>query len=140
MNAPYVRCFLIAGALIGPFFIIYFTDLYGVRGAFIIIAGLWMQVIVIGALQRPSPRRNIVHSDKEEPNNVDNNIEIFWESDKSGKSTITISDEKCVELDVKCECEKKQTVKPSYISLLKRPKVWRALTIVFLGITGSLGK
>ncbi len=136
------------GALLGPFFIIYFADLYGVRGSFMIIAGLFMQVIVIGALQRPSPKakKHDKHPVEKKFKHADDNAEIIWQSDKYGKSTITVTVDKNVKVDVKPQHhkingnEEGQSVKPSYFALLKRPKVLRALTIVFLGITGGVGK
>lgn len=33
------------GPMIAPFFILYFSDLYSVRGAYIMIAAVWMQVV-----------------------------------------------------------------------------------------------
>ena len=47
------------GTMAGPFFIVLFAQIYGLRGAFILIAGIWMQLIIVGALQRPPPVRTM---------------------------------------------------------------------------------
>ncbi len=103
---------------------------------------------MIGALHRPSPKtkRQYDHLVGNNCKHTDDKAEVVWESDKYGKSTITIVNDKNVKVDTEQqhhkinETEEGQSVRPSYIALLKRPKVLRALTIVFLGITGSIGK
>ena len=103
---------------------------------------------MIGALHRPSPKtkRQYDHLVGNNCKHTDDKAEVVWESDKYGKSTITIVNDENVKVDTEPqhhninETEEGQSVRPSYVALLKRPKVLRALTIVFLGITGSLGK
>ncbi len=139
--------------IIGPLFILFFSDLYGVRGAFIMIAALWMQSFVLGALQRPSPK--VVRPSEKETNHYDDKSEMIWMSDSSGISTIHIvhdlnepeyvqvdfNTRKCKHDDEKVRPVKEQTgSRPSYIKLLRRPRVLRALVIVICGITGSIGK
>ena len=158
------------GTISGPFFILFFSELYGVRGAFMILAGLWSHVIIVGALQRPYPERD----EKKDPKvdkktnttetngkictpHTGKNGDLVWTSDSSGRSTIMVVDDMYVDVgivtsngkntvmaDEKNKAEtgdaKSKSAKPTYMRLLKRPKVIRAMIILFAGIAGGLGK
>ncbi len=138
------------GTIVGPFFILYFSDIYGTRGAFIIISGLWLQLVIVGALQRKSPkspRQTKRKKDKSKVTNKNDN-DIVWVSDNSGISTITIVDGHYAGPNViineqNTSSQQNGTITsdtPTYRGLLKRPKVIRALIILFSGIAGGIGK
>ncbi len=114
-------------------------------------------MIVLGALQRPCPivkNSNVAHIEQ----TVNKESEIIWTSDSSGKTTIIVNkienkevtavnvmsykqDNKHDNMDsMAMQNEKNVSSDPSYLGLLKRPKVIRSLIIVYCGITGSLGK
>ena len=98
------------GSMIAPLFILFFSDLYGVRGALIIIAGVWMQVFIIGALQRPPPLTSMPEDFKAtsgpENNNGNNDgnhgnkPEVIWTSETSGKAALSVTDDQQVEVDI----------------------------------------
>ncbi len=134
----------------GPFFILYFSEIYGTRGAFIIVSGLWLQLVIVGALQRKSPkspRQTKRKKDKSKVTNKNDN-DIIWMSDNSGISTITIVDGQFGGPHIKTDEQNRSSEQngmnksdtPTYRSLLKRPKVIRALIILFSGIAGGIGK
>ncbi len=126
------------GSMIAPFFILFFSDLYGIRGAFIIIAAVWMQVFILGALQRPPPDFKVARSDK------NSSRKVIWTTEKSGKSALSVTNNKQVELNIVSggdnHCHTNGKHGPSYIGLLKRPQVLRVIIIITCGICGSRGK
>ncbi len=138
------------GTIVGPFFILYFSDLYGTRGAFIIVSGLWLQLVIVGALQRKSPKSPRQTKRKKDKSKVTDRYEndIVWMSDNSGISTITIVDGQFEGPNVRISEQntsiqqngKNKSHTPTYRGLLKRPKVIRALIILFSGIAGGIGK
>ncbi len=144
------------GTISGPLFILYFAELYGARGAFMILAGLWLQLAVVGALQRTYPEREKqAKANKQDDKSIAKTDTIVWTSDNSGVSTITITGDqylqvgettrdKLSDMDKSCKLKEKDgktdLTTPTYKGLLKRPKVIRALIIVFFGITGGIGK
>ncbi len=142
------------GTLIGPFFILFFSELYGMHSAFIMIAAFWMQTFVLGALQRQGPEINEPSRDKSTEKLTDKSkkSEIVWTSDDSGVSTIKITNQQdFVEVDIKSrnteyvhkqenDPRKSSASRPSYIVLLRRPRVIRVLIIVVCGFGGSVGK
>ncbi len=48
------------GFFIGPPLIILLPDMYGIRGMFIMLAGIWIHTLVVGIIQRPCPSGNNV--------------------------------------------------------------------------------
>ena len=141
------------GTFIGPFFILFFSELYGMHSAFIMIAAFWMQIFILGALQRPGPEKIEPQGENITKEITDNyeKSEIIWTSDNSGVSTINITNQQeYVDVDIKSRCNehvyeekssiKNKTHRPSYLVLLRRPRVIRVLIIITCGYGGSLGK
>ncbi len=113
------------------------------------IAGLYMHTIILGALHRRVPNFVTKHgASTKSIKDTGQNVDVIWTSDSSGKPvagsiTHTLDSKKNVVINTSTEdkqSSEQHGPTPSYIGLMKRPRVIRTFIIGFLGVTGDHGK
>ena len=154
------------GFFFGPPLILVFSEMYGIRGMFIMLAGIWIHTLLVGIIQRPCPTSNKViwdtsHAAKEiKVSSLGANgttertdmTELPPKCNKTNYITVDSCDINSHSLEnmsgeqgnsnikESFRSQKFPTGNASYLNLLKKPRVLHAYVILFLGIFGSLGK
>ncbi len=112
------------------------------------IAGLYMHTIILGALHRRVPNFATKGASTKSLKDTSQNVDVIWTSDISGKpveGSITHTLDFMNNVIINTSSADKQSCvqhgpTPSYIGLMRRPRVIRAFIIGFLGVTGDHGK
>ncbi len=156
------------GFFFGPPLILLFSEMYGIRGMFIMLAAIWIHTLLVGIIQRPSPPSNKIIQNSTLKANKSVSLQLT-DIEMTERSELQHQyDEKCDKADIdhydinsrclvnsieednsktrqsaKCQTYENDAAtreNATYLNWLKKPRVLHTYVILFLGILGSIGK